>query len=277
VKARPCVRRTAIIACAAAAIVSGGCASPAQRIEALANELGFSRRTVQGGDFRHVVLTNARTDTAGALHVYIEGDGTPYVARHTVSSDPTPRHPLMLRLMSLDPSPAVYVGRPCHFGLAREPPCTARDWTLDRFSPRVVDSLERVIAAERHGRSPGTIEIYGHSGGGALAVLLAERLVGVTRIVTLGGNLDTDAWTAYHRYTTLNGSLNPVRDGRPPAVVIQQHYVGDRDRVVPAWMVQNAAARLAAPDAIVVHGATHTRGWDRVWPAILTGQALVSR
>ena len=41
---------------------------------------------------------------AGALHVYIEGDGTPYVARHDFAADPTPRNPLMLRLMTLDPA-----------------------------------------------------------------------------------------------------------------------------------------------------------------------------
>ena len=119
--------------------------------------------------------------TQGALHVYIEGDGTPYVARYDVAADPTPRHPLMLQLMTLDPASSVYVGRPCYFGLANDPSCTPRDWTLDRFSPRIVDSMARVIEQMRTGRETDAIELYGHSGGGALAVLLAERLGGVQR------------------------------------------------------------------------------------------------
>src|SRR6185436_12059458 len=117
--------------------------------------------------------------------------------------DPTPRHPLMLQLMTLDSAPSVYVGRPCYFGLANDPPCTPRDWTLDRFSPRIVDSMASVIEQLRAGRGTDAIELYGHSGGAALAVLLAARLGGVQRIVTIAGNLDVEAWTTYHGYTPL--------------------------------------------------------------------------
>ena len=262
-----------ILNLALATLLAMGCSDNLPRPDEIVQRFGFERRVQRGADFAHVVFTNAQTPEPGTLHVYIEGDGTPYVARHDVAADPTPRNPLMLRLMTLDPAPSIYVGRPCYFGLAGGPPCTPRDWTLDRFSPRIVDSMAQVIEQMRAARGTDAIELYGHSGGGALAVLLAARLGGVQRIVTIGGNLDTDAWAAYHGYTPLEGSLNPVRGGPLPASLVQQHFVGDQDKVVPPEIVAAAARRLGAPGVVVLHGVSHARGWDRAWPAILVGVA----
>ena len=262
---------------ALATLLAAGCSGNPPRPEDLASRFGFERQVQLGAEFTHIVFTKAPMSApAGALHVYIEGDGTPYVARHDVAADPTPRNPLMLRLMTLDPAPSIYVGRPCYFGLAGGPPCTPRDWTLDRFSPRIVDSMARVIEQARAARETEAVELYGHSGGGALAVLLAARLGGVQRIVTIGGNLDTDAWAAYHGYTPLDGSLNPVRGGPLPASLVQQHFVGDQDKVVPPEIVAAAARRLGAPGVVVLHGVSHAHGWDRAWPSILVGEEGVS-
>lgn len=259
-----------------ATLLATGCSGSPPRPDEIVHRFGFERRVQRGADFTHIVFTNAHTPEPGALHVYIEGDGTPYIARYDVAADPTPRHPLMLWLMTLDPEPSIYVGRPCYFGLAGGPPCTPRDWTLDRFSQRIVDSMARVIEQTRAARGNEAIELYGHSGGGALAVLLAARLGGVQRIVTIGGNLDTDAWAAYHGYTPLEGSLNPVGAGPLPASLVQQHFVGDRDRVVPPEIVAAAARRLGAQGVIVLHGVSHARGWDHAWPSILAGEKRVA-
>ena len=129
-----------------AVIAASGCASAPEHAAAIARDAGFTRAVVRGAPFEHVVFVANRHGGPqnGVLHVYIEGDGRPYLDRWTAAADPTPRNPLMLRLMTIDPEPAVYLGRPCYFGLAIQPPCTPRDWTLDRFSvsprtsPRVV-------------------------------------------------------------------------------------------------------------------------------------------
>jgi len=252
-----------------------GCATRADRVDRQAMALGESRAVVPGEPFDHVVYSNDRQVESGVLHVYIEGDGSPYLDRRTVAADPTSRHPLMLHLMAVDPAAAVYVGRPCYLGLADEPPCTPYDWTIGRFSGRVVASMAAVIGRLASDRGAAVLELYGHSGGGALAVLLAGRLPGVTRVVTLAGNLDVRAWTEYHHYTPLDGSLDPVRDATVPATVRQQHYAGADDDTMPSWIVQEAATRLGAADgAVVLPGVTHTRGWERVWPAILADQTL---
>jgi len=255
-----------------AAVVLVGCATPAERVAELAQARGFERRVLAGAEFDHVVFFNHKPATNGVLHVYIEGDGTPYLDRWTVAPDPTPRHPVMLPLMALDTAAAVFVGRPCYFGLAREAPCTTIDWTTGRFSERVVASMasvfERVLADGGYERA----EIFGHRGGGALAVLLARRLPHVAAVLTLGGNLDTDRWCDLHRYSRLEQSMNPARLGALPGAVRQRHFVGMGDDVTPPWLVDAGARAIGAPGAQVLPGVTHTKGWDAHWPAILAGQ-----
>jgi len=254
-----------------AALALAGCASPAERVDVEAASFGHVRSVVDGVGFRHVVYANDRKAVGAILHVYIEGDGSPYLDRWTVAADPTPRNPLMLRLMALDSAAAVYVGRPCYFGLAPDPSCTPLDWTLDRFSARIVDSLAAVIEQQRVATGAEALELFGHSGGGTLAVLLGARLPEVRRVVTLAGNLDPDAWADLHGYTRLKGSLNPVRHGPLSATIVQQHYAGGRDRVLPPALVETAAAQLGAPAIVVLPEVSHATGWEKKWPAILAG------
>ncbi|CAL1241117.1 protein of unknown function [Candidatus Methylocalor cossyra] len=42
------------------------------------------------------------------LHVYLEGDGRPWQTRWHIAEDPTPREPVMLRLMARDHQAALY-------------------------------------------------------------------------------------------------------------------------------------------------------------------------
>jgi len=246
-----------------------GCSTPVGRIDGFATRHGWSREIRAGTEFRHVVLANGVRGQGDRLHVYIEGDGSPYLDRWTVAPEPTSRRPVMLELMALDPAPAVYVGRPCYLGLARDPPCVPADWTTGRYSERVVASLASLISQLEDERGPVALELYGHSGGGSLAVLIAPRLPGVTRVVTLAGNLDTDAWTRYHGYSPLGGSLNPVQQGRLPADIRQLHLAGGADRTVPDWLIRRAAPLLGGADAEVLPGVTHSGGWQEHWRAVL--------
>lgn len=247
------------------------CTAPATRIDAVAAQHGYARAVVRGAGFRHVTYASGLPAAGGPLNVYIEGDGTPYLDRWTVSADPTPTRPLMLRLMALDAGPALWVGRPCYVGLATDPPCTPFDWTLDRFSERVVDSMAAVIEQARMTVGASRLHLYGHSGGATLAVLLARRLPAARCVVTLAGNLDPDAWADRHAYTRLRGSLNPATQGPLPSSVEQAHFAGARDRVLPPDLVEQAARRLGADHVVVLAGVSHVRGWEKQWPAILAG------
>lgn len=247
------------------------CTTPAQKADAIAREAGLEREVVAGAGFNHVVYRGRAAASSGVLHVYIEGDGRAYLDRWTVAPDPTPTSPVMLRLMATDRAPSLYVGRPCYFGLAGEAGCNPFFWTLGRFSQPVIDSMTAAIANEA--RDAGAIELYGHSGGGALAVLLARRLDKVTRVVTLAGNLDPAAWSQLHDYSPLSGSESPLSGGPLHERIAQTHYAGSRDRNVPPALLAEAVPRLGAGRLVVVAEADHTCCWGSVWPAVLAAGA----
>ncbi len=249
--------------CLAALALLAGCVSGRGAALSIARQHGLATEYVDGDDYRHLVLR--RRGPAGDLHIYIEGDGRPYLSRNQIARDPTSRSLTMLHLMLLDPSPSVYIGRPCYFGLEHDRHCDATVWTTRRFAPEVIASMQAVAQAEIAAAGAKRVTLFGHSGGATIATLLATRLPGVGELVTLAGNLDTDRWAALHGYAPLTGSLNPARLGRLPATVAALHYVGSADTVVPPALVE-AAVRGVGGKLIVVRGFRHSCCWERIWP-----------
>ena len=250
-------------------IMMQGCTSPGARVDQVAAGFGFSRELIQGTDFLHVVYRNDSGREAGPLHIYLEGDGSPYLDGRWISPDPTPRNPLMLRLMALDPAPSVYLARPCYNGRVTAPPCDSALWTQARYSAEVVDSAVAVARRLLSQRQSQTLLLIGHSGGGTLAMLMADQLPETRAVITLAGNLDTDAWTQYHGYEPLRGSLNPAR--RPPLDkhILQLHLVGENDDNIPPHMLQRATKRQWRARVGTVEGFDHSCCWPQLWPKIL--------
>jgi len=114
-----------------------------------------------------------------------------------------------------------------------------------------------------------SLVLIGHSGGGTLAMLLAERVPRVRLVVTLAGNLDTDAWTTWHGYTTLEHSLNPARRPPLPQHIDQRHYVGENDKNVPPEMLKAAVKQQKNAQIFVLDNLAHQQGWDDHWTKIL--------
>ncbi len=253
-------------------VISAACAacvSPATRIDGKAAQLGFERQTVWGTQFPHRVYFNRTGTDSRRLHVYIEGDGLPWRRRDQVSPDPTPRQALMLRLMAQDRQPAIYLGRPCYFGFAQTHPCSANLWTQDRYAPIIVDSMAAVLS--HLSASQGNVELVliGHSGGGALAVLLASRVMKVVAVVTVAGNLDTEAWTQQHGYSSLSGSLNPALMPSLDRRIRQLHFQGGRDReILPALAARFAVHQPYAQFKLYPQFDHHCC-WEEEWPVIL--------
>lgn len=250
-------------------IMVQGCTSPGARVDQVAAEFGFSRELIQGTDFLHVVYRNDSGREAGPLHIYLEGDGSPYLDRRWVSPDPTPRNPLMLQLMALDPGPSVYLARPCYNGRATAPPCDSTLWTEARYSAAVVDSAVAVARRLLSQRQQQALFLIGHSGGGTLAMLMAAQLPETRAVITLAGNLDTDAWTQYHGYESLRDSLNPAQ--RPPLDkrILQLHLVGTDDDNIPPPMLLSATQRQWRAQVGTVEGFDHSCCWPQLWPTVL--------
>ncbi len=226
---------------------------------------GLERSTLLGEPFIHTVFQRLPMHN-GSLHVYIEGDGQPFVTSGEVARDPTPRYTPMLNLLRRDPAGGIYLGRPCYFGTATSPDCHYRYWTSARYGEEVVASMARV-ARRSSGDRP--VVLIGHSGGGTLAVLLAERLPNVVAVVTLAGNLDVAAWAAHHGYTPLDGSLDPARRPPTPAGILQLHAMGGLDTVVPQFLTLHAPIRLPPGSICQLPKFDHTCCWQRHWAAVI--------
>lgn len=245
-----------------------GCVSAHQTFERRASQLGLERVEMVGLGFSHALYRRPRDEPAAGklLHVYLTGDGTPYLRPGLIAADPTPRRPVTPGLLALDPASALILGRPCYHGYADSPGCSAHLWTDGRYSEAVVASMAAALAQAVPPEQ--SLVLIGFSGGGALAILLARRVPGVVGVVTLGANLDIDAWADIHGYTRLHGSLNPVEGPSLRDETIQLHYAGAKDVQVPPRLSQEAVYRTGG-ELILLPGTSHYQGWDRHWSAAL--------
>ena len=225
--------------------------------------------TVINSHFKHLAVF--QEGEGPRLHVYIEGDGRPFVNRFLIAADPSPQTPLALSLMMLDKTSSLYLGRPCYFANSRsdmaDSACKLEFWTSARYSEKVVESMISGLRHHLATRSYQGISLIGHSGGGSLAVLMAARMPEVDQVVTLAGNLDIAAWANLHHYTPLKHSLNPSDLNLTHTK--QLHFGGDRDKNVPpslgaAWL--NSMGQTMH----IIKDADHNCCWLTHWNQILT-------
>lgn len=249
-------------------IITGGCQTLAERIDTRAAELGLVRQILQGTHYRHLSYSSPAGD-AGVLHVYIEGDGSPWSQRHRISDDPTPKRSITLELMSLDTARTLYLGRPCYHGQTDDRWCIPWVWTHGRYSSTVVDSMEAALRSFMQPTPVLRIRFFGVSGGGALVVLLAARFAETVAVVTIAGNLDIGAWARHHDYSELAGSMNPA--SMPPLgqQVNQLHLVGLRDEIVPPALIERYVERQPNSEVIRYPEFDHHCCWREIWPSIL--------
>ena len=99
------------------------CATPAQKFTERATHAGLVREELTGRAFRHVVFAHTTRNDPHTLHLYFDGDGTPWTAPARIAADPSARHTFVLDLMNQDPTPAVLLGRPCYYLAAPDPAC----------------------------------------------------------------------------------------------------------------------------------------------------------
>ena len=198
--------------------VAAGCSLPAivsapkTVATGIASGGGLAAATIDAGQFRLRAYHRGLHRDAARLHVYIEGDGHAWHRRHQLSSDPTPRDPVALRLAAKDKSPSVlYIARPCQYLDESElRDCDPKYWSSHRYSEAVVGAVDETITQLIESTNVSAVALFGYSGGGAIAALLAARRDDAVSLVTVAGNLDHVAWTSHHEVAPLSGSLNPA-------------------------------------------------------------------
>jgi hypothetical protein len=246
-----------------------GCTTPAQRADRLAARGGLTRVLLEGTRFHHVAYE--RLGAQGPLFVFIEGDGSPWTGDgRRIAADPTTRNPLALELAVRTTSGSVlYLGRPCYLGLASSAECLPSDWTFGRYSPQIVASLALAANRVTRQRDFHDVILVGHSGGGALVVLMAPHVERLRAMITLAANLDTRAWTLYHGYLPLTGSLDPADSAPLAAGITEIHLAGGADRNVPPVLLGRYLAAHPGAQLWTFAGFDHRCCWQRAWPMLL--------
>lgn len=253
-----------------------GCAqlpSPQER-RAVADELalkqGWQAELIAAEPFALVAYLPGLVAKADTLTVYIEGDGLAWLNGATPSSDPTPRQPLALKLaLAQAAGNAAYLARPCQFRAESETThCSQTYWTNKRFAPEVIAATDTAVDVLKARFGASYIQLVGYSGGGAVAALVAARRHDVVLLVTVAGNLDTQAWTRLHRISPLTGSLNPADARAQLSQIRQVHFSGQSDQVVPPAMAEAFAAGFSLaqrPDVRIMKSYDHSCCWADNW------------
>ena len=249
--------------------IISGCSSSSSVFSERAKQLGFHAMQIQGSNFKHTLYENNKLKK-GLLHVYLGGDGTPWFEGRYITEDPTPQNLIMLNLMKQDKEQSIYLGRPCYHQKIMPPNCKKPLWTNKRYSRTVVNSMVTALSRYNQKYDIKEVRLFGFSGGGTLAMLLAPRLHGITTVVTLAGNLDTDAWTKYHGYLPLIGSLNPANEPPLPSNIQQYHLVASLDKNIPSFIVKPVVKRQKNTWFTLLNNANHNCCWGKVWPKILS-------
>ena len=250
-------------------VLAAGCTTPpSQSLGQAAQEKGLAPMAL-GGPFGITGYYRPGAD-AGRLHVYLDGDGSPWIGGRLPAADPTPRRPLALALLDRDPAAVLYLNRPCYGVRPMPAACRPALWTGERYSPPVVEALDRALDRARERLGPRRLVLMGYSGGGALALLLATERDDVDAVITVAANLDTAAWTRHHGYEPLTGSRNPAQLRPLPPSVIRWHLVGGRDRRVPPAVTRSGAAADPRARLLEYPEFDHVCCWVDAWPDLLS-------
>jgi len=245
---------------------------PVERAERAAAAHNWRRADIRTTGFSLTAWEQYRGGTE--LAVYIEGDGYNWASRYQPSPDPSPLTPRVLEMAMQDPTlNRLYLARPCQYRPQADlATCDPHFWLRGRYAPQVVSALNQAIEEGKRRSRAERISIFGYSGGGALAVLVAARRSDVSRVVTVVANLDHHVWTQHHGVSALTDSLNPADMASALSGMSQVHFVGNNDTIVPRAVTDSYMRRLApSPVAVRVIALPfdHTCCWDRDWPQLL--------
>jgi dienelactone hydrolase len=255
-------------------LLLSGCTTihdPYLAAEQIASSHGWQREIVETNRFDLLAYHRLR-GAVDELTIYLEGDGNAWHTRYHLSSDPTPRTPLVLELAAQDPSNnLVYLARPCQYviqdGHGRN--CRSEYWSKARFGSEVVNALDEAITRLKAQSEASRIHLVGYSGGGGLAVLIAANRNDIASLRTIAGNLNHIEFTKHHRVSPLTESLNPADFAEAVSMIPQIHFSGEKDRTIPKSIAEGFMARLPEKNCatlVPVKGVSHSKGWQDVWP-----------
>ena len=244
--------------------------------ETIASQKGFEKHLIKTDPF--VLTSYQKFETPHeALIVYIEGDGRSVTASQQISSNPTPRNPMALKLAVLHTSASnvAYLARPCQYTpFYLDQACHPDVWSHARFSEKVIHSMNTAIEKLKEKANATDVHLVGFSGGGAVATLIAARRNDVATLRTVAGDLDHATLSQYHRTPPLQNSLNPRSFVVNLTTIPQYHFSGEKDLTVPPFVTEDFVNDLRllgnhCAKRMVLRDANHHKGWEENWTELL--------
>jgi dienelactone hydrolase len=238
----------------------------------LASRQGWQSIQIPAGQFELAAFLPVLPKLAPHLTLYFEGDGFAWVGGTQASADPTPNNPIALRLALAQPEgSAAYLARPCQYVDAETSACSRRYWTDLRFAPEVIEATDRAVDILKQKFTATRLTFVGYSGGAAVAALVAARRNDVVQLITVAGNLDHRAWTAYHHLSPLTGSQNPIDERERLQPISQFHFSGGKDTLIPPRLIESYADLFPDKSRLTVHVEPtfdHHCCWVENWPRL---------
>ena len=239
------------------------------------------------GIFELAGMMRTGTTPETALVVYIEGDGHTLNENNELTDDPTPETPLSFLLAVSDPAPKLlYLARIGQFNKRNTGNDYKKYWGNARFSVEAVLAANQAIDRAKSMAKAEKIHLIGFSGGGGLAVILAEQRKDVASLVTVAGLLDTGWWVQEYLPSKVRKdysgafslSINPADHAAKISGLPQMHFSGSKDTEIPMEMVDSFEEKtpfLFFRHIILPCG--HNEGWTAIWPQVLESYALPLR
>ena len=227
----------------------------------------FSQNIFVSDKFAINYFLSNKIDKNKELNIFIEGDGFSWVDKYTPSDNPTPINPIALQIaLGFGDTNIVYLSRPCQnvFG-DNFKNCGQKYWTRDRFAPEVINSLNETIEYIKTKSDIQKINLFGYSGGGVAALLIASKRSDVGKVTTYASNIDTAFWTKLHNVSELSGE-NPADLCDKLSQIPQVHFVGGDDHIVPQDVARSYLSKCQKNkhiDIIIIDGFEHSSEWEQ--------------
>ena len=196
--------------------------------------------------------------------------------------NPTPFAPIAFQLALKDPHPNVlYMARPCQLTTGKEREgCHIELWTSARFSIDVVNSTDFAISRYLKFIKGHKVVLFGYSGGGSIAALVAAKRKDTKGLITVSGTLDHEVWTSHHKVNPLYNSLNPIQFGQELSKIPQIHFIGEEDEIMPRIIAESYLKSLDnnhGAEIINLMKYDHSCCWVNSWPKLLSKISFINK
>jgi pimeloyl-ACP methyl ester carboxylesterase len=245
----------------------------------------MNERHIEANDFEITVFERVY-DKGGNARVYIEGDGPGYTSNpignvgDAAGTNPTPVYPVGLHLATYDNARNVIaMARPCQYAYDHTPPtqdnpkCQPGVWQKDRYSPEVIDTMNKALDDVKTRYGLKKFELVGFEGGGVIALALTLHRDDIVSVRTVATPLDHDILTGTMKIKPFDGSVNAAEFASRVAHVPQRHFVGHLEEKIPYQAMFDSYAKaegdLSCTHFNIVRKASDAKGFVAQWPELL--------